>query len=115
MTTDTLAKLTAIIQERKSADPETSYVAKLYARGPAKTAQKLGEEAVEMVIEAIRLSENPESLKRRESFSEEAADLLFHYLILLAHHDVSAEEILKILEVRMGVSGLVEKASRTMT
>lgn len=110
---NTLARLAAIIQERKSADPETSYVAKLYARGPAKTAQKLGEEAVELVIEAIRLSEKPASAKRRASFSNEAADLLFHFLVLLGHHNVAPSEILDILESRMGTSGLEEKKNRS--
>ncbi|HRQ60086.1 MAG TPA: phosphoribosyl-ATP diphosphatase [Alphaproteobacteria bacterium] len=110
---DVLKSLYQTIQERKTADPENSYVAKLYARGPAKIAQKLGEEAVEMVIEAIRLAEKPSSAKRREALKDEAADLLFHYLVVLGQNDIKPEEILAILESRMGTSGLEEKQNRS--
>lgn len=86
------------------ADPSTSYVAKLTARGRAKIAQKLGEEAVESVIAAMQ--------DDREGLTGEAADLLFHLLVLLADMDLPLDAVLDELDRREGVSGLVEKASR---
>lgn len=108
-----LHKLYDIIESRKTADSETSYVAKMFARGPAKIAQKVGEEAVELVIESIRLSEKPESGKRREALLNETADLMFHLLVLLSHHNVTPDEVLQILENRMGTSGIEEKKNRS--
>jgi len=101
------------LQERKGADPKTSYVASLYKRGTKQIAKKMGEEAVELVIDAMRLDAQPEKLKRRESFKEEAADLMFHILVLLAHHDVDPDEVFDVLRKRLGVGGLVEKAARS--
>lgn len=65
-----------------------------------------------MVIDAMRLDAQPDKVKRRESFKEEAADLMFHLLVLLAHHDVDPDEVLNVLRKRLGVGGLVEKAAR---
>lgn len=101
---DTLARLESVILARRSADADTSYVARLCARGRPKMAQKLGEEAVETVIAA--LSGN------REALTGEAADLLFHLLVLLADCDVSLAEVCAELDRREGVSGLEEKAAR---
>ena len=101
---DTLARLESVILARRSADPDTSYVARLCARGRPKIAQKLGEEAVETVIAA--LSGN------REALTGEAADLLFHLLVLLADCDVSLADVCAELDRREGVSGLEEKAAR---
>lgn len=101
---DTLTQLEATIRTRRSADPALSYVAKLAARGRGKIAQKLGEEAVETVIAA--LSED------RDALTGEAADLLFHLLMLLADCDVPLAAVLAELERREGVSGIVEKAAR---
>lgn len=100
----TLHQLEQTIKARRAADPSTSYVAKLTARGRAKIAQKLGEEAVESVIAAMQGD--------REGLTGEAADLLFHLLVLLADMDLPLDAVLDELDRREGVSGLVEKASR---
>ncbi|MFN3700638.1 MAG: phosphoribosyl-ATP diphosphatase [Alphaproteobacteria bacterium] len=100
------------LQDRKHADPKKSYVAQLYKKGTKQIAKKLGEEAVELVIDAVRLEEDPDKVKRYKNFKQEAADLVFHLLVLLAHHDVEPDEIFGILEERLGVGGLEEKAAR---
>jgi phosphoribosyl-ATP pyrophosphohydrolase len=101
---DTLARLEAAIAARRAADPAVSYVAKLHAKGLGKIAQKLGEEAVETVIAA--LSEDDAAL------TGEAADLLFHLMVLLSARDVPFAAVLAELDRREGTSGLAEKASR---
>jgi phosphoribosyl-ATP pyrophosphohydrolase len=101
---DTLDRLEAIIAERRGASADSSYVASLFAKGREKIAQKVGEEATETVIAA--LSGDPAKL------TSEAADLLFHLLLLLAEQNVSIDEVLAELDRRDGVSGLAEKASR---
>lgn len=103
--TDTLFRLEQTILERREADPDSSYVAKLRAKGRGKMAQKLGEEAVETVIAAMAGD--------RKELTGEAADLLFHLLALLADCDVSLADVCAELDRREGVSGLDEKASRT--
>lgn len=100
----TLAKLEATIRARRTADPAHSYVAKLAARGRAKIAQKLGEEAVETVIAALSGD--------RAATTSEAADLIFHLGVLLADLDLSFDDVLAELERREGLSGIAEKASR---
>lgn len=101
---DTLARLEATIASRRGADTASSYVAKLNHKGLGKIAQKLGEEATETIIAA--LSEG------REELVGEAADLLFHLLILLGAKDVPLSEVLAELDRREGTSGIAEKASR---
>ena len=101
---NTLARLEATIAARAGADPETSYVAKLNARGAGKIAQKVGEEAVEVVIAALSGS--------KAELVGEAADLLFHLLVLLGHKGVALSEIMTELDRREGVSGIAEKAAR---
>lgn len=101
---DSLARLEATIRERRSADPSTSYVAKLTARGRPKIAQKLGEEAVETVIAAMAGD--------REGVTSEAADLLFHLAVLLADMDLGLADVCAELDRREGISGIVEKAAR---
>ena len=101
----TIERLTAIIAERRTADPAQSYVAKLTARGRAKMAQKLGEEAVETVIAAM--AGNPAET------TSEAADLIFHLAVLLADMDLTLADVLAELDRRDGLSGLAEKAART--
>lgn len=102
---DALARLEATIAQRRGADPSTSYVAKLNARGLGKIAQKVGEEATETVIAAL-------AGDRRELVGE-AADLLFHLLVLLGAKEVPLAEVLAELDRREGVSGIAEKAART--
>lgn len=101
---DTLSRLAATIAARRDADPATSWVARLHSRGVPVIARKLGEEALETVIAA--LSGN------REELVGEAADTLFHLLVLLDAKGVSLEEVLAELERREGQSGIAEKAAR---
>jgi phosphoribosyl-ATP pyrophosphohydrolase len=101
----TLDRLWQIIQLRRSADPETSYTARLFARGRAKIAQKLGEEAIEAVIEGIG--------DDRAALVGESADLLYHLLVLWAAAGVAPADIAAELERRENTSGLKEKRART--
>ena len=101
---DTLARLEQVIKDRRAVSPEESYVASLVARGLPVIARKLGEEAVEAVVAA--LTDN------RDELIGEAADVLFHLLILLAEKGTSLAEVFAELESREGMSGLAEKAAR---
>ncbi|MGE8142816.1 phosphoribosyl-ATP diphosphatase [Novosphingobium sp. NPDC080210] len=101
---DTLSRLAATIAARRGADPETSWVAKLNARGVPVIARKLGEEAVETVIAALSGS--------REELIGEAADTLFHLLVLLDAKGVALDEVMAELDRREGTSGIAEKAAR---
>lgn len=100
----TLFNLEQTIRQRREADPSQSYVAKLSAKGRAKIAQKVGEEAVETVIAAMASD--------RQGAIGESADLLFHLLLLLADLGIPLDEVLDELDRREGVSGIAEKASR---
>lgn len=104
MSEDVIDRLVAQIQLNRHADPAQSYVAKLTARGRAKIAQKLGEEAVETVIAAM-------TGDRREIVSE-SADLLFHLCMLLVDAGLTMDDVRAELARRQGVSGLDEKANR---
>jgi phosphoribosyl-ATP pyrophosphohydrolase len=99
-----LSRLQAVIRDRKTSDTGSSYVASLFAKGRDKIAQKVGEEATETVIAA--LTGNAEEL------TAEAADLLFHLMILLEDAGVDLDAVLTELERRDGVSGHAEKAAR---
>lgn len=99
-----LERLAATILARKSADPDSSWTAKLLAKGPEKCAEKFGEEAVEAIIEAVKGD--------RPHLTAEAADVLYHLLVMLAARDVTLDDVLTELERREGTSGLVEKAAR---
>jgi len=101
---DTLTRLEATIASRKGADPTTSYVASLFAKGRPKIARKLGEEAVEAIVAALA--------EDKAALTGEAADILFHLLVLLADADVPLADVLAELERREGTSGHDEKASR---
>lgn len=101
---DILDTLEQVIRERRTGDPATSYVAKLTAKGRAKIAQKLGEEAVEAAIAAVQ--------DDREGLTGEAADLIFHLLVLLADTGLTLDDVRAELARREGVSGIDEKASR---
>ena len=102
---DTLARLEQTIAERLKASPEESYVASLSARGLSVIARKLGEEATEAVVAALAGDE--------EELVGEAADVLFHLMVLLSAKDIPLAEVLAELDRREGVSGLDEKASRS--
>ena len=99
-----IARLAATIETRKGADPETSWTAKLFAKGPEKCAEKFGEEAVEAVIEAVRGD--------RARLTAEAADVVFHLLVMCAARGVTLADIEAELTRREGTSGLAEKAAR---
>jgi phosphoribosyl-ATP pyrophosphohydrolase len=101
---DVLNRLAATIDARKSAAPDSSWTAKLLAKGPEKAAEKFGEEAVEAIIAAVA--------NDHENLVNEAADVLYHLLVMLAARDVDLADVLAELERREGTSGLVEKASR---
>lgn len=104
MAPDTLVRLEATIAARRAADPASSYVASLHAKGLSKISQKLGEEAVETIIAALA--------EDRSALTAEAADLLFHLLILLGAKDVPLGDVMAELDRREGVSGIAEKAAR---
>ena len=100
----TLDDLAQTIAARKGADPETSWTAKLLSKGPEKCAEKFGEEAVEAIIEAVKGD--------RERLTSEAADVLYHLLVMLTARDVALADVMAELARRQGQSGLAEKASR---
>lgn len=99
-----LDRLAATIAARKGADPETSWTAELLSKGPEKCAEKFGEEAIEAVIEAVKGD--------REKLTYEAADVLYHLLVMLAARDLTLDDVLAELDRRDGTSGLAEKAAR---
>ena len=102
---DTLTHLETTIANRRDADPDTSYVAQLNHRGVPVMARKLGEEAVEACVAALSGS--------REELVGEAADVLFHLMVLLGAKDVPLAEVLAELDRRDGTSGIDEKNSRS--
>ena len=105
MSDDVLRQLAAVLEARKSADPDSSYVASLYQAGTDKILKKLGEEATETVIAGKG--------GNRDEIIYETADLWFHSLVLLAHYNIEPQTILDELDRRFGLSGIEEKANRT--
>jgi phosphoribosyl-ATP pyrophosphohydrolase len=101
---EALERLWRVIESRRGADPDTSYTARLFARGNAKIAQKLGEEAVEAVIEGVKGD--------RAALVGESADLLYHLFVLWAAVGVSPAEVAGELARREGTSGIAEKRGR---
>ena len=101
---DTLNRLAELLEQRKSADPQSSYVAKLYAKGLDSILKKFGEEATETIIAA----KNGD----KEHLIYETADLWFHTLVMLAQVGLKPQDVLDELARREGLSGIVEKASR---
>ncbi|KDB02383.1 phosphoribosyl-ATP pyrophosphatase [Defluviimonas sp. 20V17] len=99
-----MTRLAATIAARKGADPDTSWTAKLLSKGPEKAAEKFGEEAIEAIIEAVRGD--------HDRLVSEAADVLYHLLVMLAAREVTLEEVLAELTRREGTSGVAEKAGR---
>lgn len=100
----TLTDLETIVARRAQASPDESWTAKLFAAGQPKAAKKLGEEAVETVIAAIA--------QDRKNLTDEAADLLYHLLVVLKIADIPLSEVMAVLEARTRQSGLAEKAGR---
>lgn len=99
-----LERLAAVINARKDAAPQSSWTASLLAKGPEKCAEKFGEEAIEAVIEAVKGD--------GDALTREAADVLYHLLVMLAACDVPFEAVLAELARREGQSGIAEKANR---
>lgn len=104
MSDDVLSRLSELLEARKAADPASSYVAKLYAKGMDSILKKVGEEATETVIAAKG--------GNKEELIYETADLWFHTLVMLSHAGLQAQDVLNELARREGLSGIVEKASR---
>ena len=104
MQTDILKRLTATLEGRKHALPDTSYVAKLFGKGEDAILKKVGEEATEVILAS------KEGDKTHLVY--ETADLWFHCMVLLAHHGLSAQDVLDELARREGLSGIAEKNSR---
>ena len=102
--TETLERLAATIEARKGADPASSWTAKLLSEGPERCAKKFGEEAVETVIAAVSGD--------ADAIAAESADLVYHWLVLLAASGVSLDAVAEKLKAREGRSGIEEKASR---
>ncbi|THB67092.1 MAG: phosphoribosyl-ATP diphosphatase [Gammaproteobacteria bacterium] len=104
MSEEILKQLSEILEQRKGADPESSYVAKLYSKGIDTILKKVGEEAAETIIAAKD--------GEKSQIIYETADLLFHVMVMLSHFDLSYEDITAELGRRFGVSGIEEKNSR---
>lgn len=102
---EVLSRLSATIAARKGADPSASYTAQLLA-DPARAAKKLGEETIETVIAALGSD--------KDALSAESADLIYHWLVVLAAAGVSLDDVAAKLEAREGTSGLEEKAGRNV-
>ncbi|SMC88925.1 phosphoribosyl-ATP diphosphatase [Primorskyibacter flagellatus] len=101
----TLDDLAATIAARVQADPDSSWTARLLAKGPEKCAEKFGEEAIEAIIEAIK--------DDKSRLTSEAADVLFHLLVMLQSRNVPLSDVMAELARRQGTSGISEKASRS--
>ena len=99
-----LERLAATIESRQGADPDGSWTARLLARGPDKCAEKFGEEAVEAIIAAVK--------DDRSALIGEAADVVYHLLVMLIARGVTLDDVMAELERREGISGLDEKAAR---
>ena len=104
MTEMTLEKLEEVVAARAAASPDDSWTAKLLAKGPEKCAEKFGEEAIEAIIEAVKGD--------REKLASEAADVLFHFLVMLRARELPLSEVMAELQRRQSRSGLAEKAAR---
>ena len=100
----TLNYLFETIQSRKTADPSSSWTAKLLSKGPEKCAEKFGEEAIEAIIEAVKGD--------RAGLTSEAADVIYHLMVMLASRDISLDDVVDELAKRQAKSGIAEKASR---
>ncbi len=108
MQNNTLSEVAEVLEARKSATADSSYVASLYAKGLDAILKKVGEEATEVVMAA----KDSEVNQKTDKVVYEVADLWFHTLVLLAHKNLHPDAVLAELERRFGTSGLVEKANR---
>ena len=108
---DVLSQLTCILEQRRNADPQDSYVASLHHAGLNKILEKVGEEATEVILAA----KDAQSSGDRGELIAETADLWFHCMVMLAHLDANADDVLEKLRQRFDISGLAEKAARGKT
>jgi len=106
---DILKQLEAVLEERRAADPKTSYVASLHHKGLNKILEKVGEECTETLLAA----KDVKGESGKEDLVYETADLWFHTIVMLSHLNISHEEILQELERRFDLSGIEEKAQRS--
>jgi phosphoribosyl-ATP pyrophosphohydrolase len=104
---DVLDRIFAVIESRRQGNPDTSHTARLFHKGTRKIAQKVGEEAVEVVIEAIR--------RRRDRLIEESADLMYHLMVMWADAKLTPADVWAELSRREGISGLAREAAREQT
>ncbi|SOH92990.1 phosphoribosyl-ATP pyrophosphatase [Monaibacterium marinum] len=103
--TDVLTRLSETIAARADADPDSSHTARMLSRGPEKCAEKFGEEAIEAIIEAAK--------GNTDKLTYEAADVVYHLMVMLTARGIAWADVLTELERREGTSGIAEKASRT--
>ena len=109
---DSLDKLADVLESRKGGDPETSYVARLLAKGPDAFLKKIGEEATEVVLACKDASHSGNATDAQQKIVNETADLWFHCMVALSFYGLGPREVLAELERRVGLSGLDEKAAR---
>lgn len=109
---DSLDQLAKVLESRKGGDPQTSYVARLFANAPDAFLKKIGEEATEVVLACKDASHNGNTLELKQKIVSETADLWFHNMVALSHYGLSPSDVLSELERRVGLSGLDEKAAR---
>lgn len=105
-----LEELSLVLEQRKAADPEASYVAGLHAAGLNKILEKVGEEATEVILAAKDIESGDE--RARDALAGEVADLIFHNMVMLSHLNMDLNDVFSVLEARFGLSGLDEKAGR---
>lgn len=108
---DVLTRLGQILEERRRANADDSYVASLHRKGLNKILEKVGEEATETIIAAKDVPGGGD----RQALVNETADLWFHTLVMLSHLDLGPQDVLQELQRRFSISGLAEKAARTQT
>ena len=106
---DVLTKLAGVLEQRKTADADDSYVASLFAKGLNKILEKVGEEANEAILAAKDFQGTE---RTKDQLIHETADLWFHTLVMLSYLDLQPEQVLEELEKRFNISGISEKASR---
>ena len=106
---DVLTKLAGVLEQRKTADADDSYVASLFAKGLNKILEKVGEEANEAILAA---KDYQGTERTKDQLIHETADLWFHTLVMLSYLDLQPEQVLEELEKRFNISGIAEKASR---
>jgi phosphoribosyl-ATP pyrophosphohydrolase len=109
---DSFDQLAKLLETRKGGDPETSYVARLFAKAPDAFLKKIGEEATEVVLACKDASHGGNTAALQQKIVSETADLWFHNMVALSYYGLSSRDVLAELERRMGLSGLDEKAAR---